>query len=171
MHALDVLKYGHLTLMRALEGLPAEAWELRGVVGVWSVRDVVAHLASYEQALAELFGSLTDPGRPTPTLDGLRGHERFNDEQVALRQGRSPAEVLHEYEDWHAQAMGLARWVPLETYRQAGLLDWYGAEYDLEDFLVYTYYGHKREHSAQIALFKKRHLQGVEGQGARVDSR
>ena len=40
------------------------------------------------------------------------------------------------------------------TRRQAGLIDWYGAEYDLEDFLIYSYYGHKREHSAQIEVFK-----------------
>ena len=31
---------------------------------------------------------------------------------------------------------------------------WYGKEYALDDFIVYTFYGHKREHSAQIAAFR-----------------
>ena len=30
------------------------------------------------------------------------------------------------------------------------------SEYSLEDFIVYTFYGHKREHSAQIAAFRDR---------------
>ncbi|MFO7664109.1 MAG: hypothetical protein R6X18_16150 [Chloroflexota bacterium] len=28
-----------------------------------------------------------------------------------------------------------------------------GAEYDLEDFIAYSFYSHKREHCAQIAVF------------------
>ena len=44
--------------------------------------------------------------------------------------------------------------IPVETRHTNGVLPWYGAEYDLEDFIAYMYYGHKREHSAQIAVFK-----------------
>jgi hypothetical protein len=50
--------------------------------------------------------------------------------------------------------MELAGRLPAESYHQTGLIPWYGAEYDLDDFLVYTYYGHKREHGAQIAVFR-----------------
>jgi hypothetical protein len=35
-----------------------------------------------------------------------------------------------------------------------GTLPWYGPEYALDDFIVYSYYGHKREHSAQINVFR-----------------
>ncbi len=45
-----------------------------------------------------------------------------------------------------------------ETLRQNGTLPWYGEGYALDDFLVYAYYGHKREHSAQIAAFRDRLL-------------
>ena len=41
-----------------------------------------------------------------------------------------------------------------ETLRQVGTLPWYGAEYALDDYLVYAFYGHKREHSGQISVFK-----------------
>jgi DNA-binding transcriptional LysR family regulator len=44
--------------------------------------------------------------------------------------------------------------LPPETLRQTGTLSWYGAVYALDDFLVYAYYGHEREHSAQIAAFR-----------------
>ncbi len=44
--------------------------------------------------------------------------------------------------------------IPEGAWRQTGMLAWYGAEYDLEDYVVYTYYGHKREHCGQIQAFR-----------------
>lgn len=160
MNAQDILKYGHQTVLKALEGIPQEAWELKGVVGVWSLKDVMAHLASFEQTLAEILASFQHDGQPTPTLEQFLSNPDFNNSQVALRKDKSPAEVLAEYESWHAKVVELMQKIPPATLKQSGVLPWYGAEYDLEDFLVYTYYGHKREHSAQIALFKKRQAQG-----------
>ncbi len=152
MDAEDILKYGHRTLISNLEGIPPEQWSTSGVCGYWSVKDILAHLASYEQVLVEVLGNLVD-GRPTPTLK-LFAHGNFNDEQVELRRGNTPVQVRAEYEDACQKAQKLIRQVPVETRRKKGVLAWYGDEYDLEDFLVYTFYGHKREHSAQIAVFK-----------------
>jgi hypothetical protein len=78
----------------------------------------------------------------------------FNDPEVAARKGKSVKEVLGEFNDTHAQVMSLAARIPVETFRQTGTLPWYGMEYALDDFIVYTQYGHKREHSAQIAAFR-----------------
>lgn len=152
MDAEDILKYGHRTLMSSLDGIPDEQWLTAGVCGYWSVKEIIAHLASYEQVLVELLGNLVD-GRPTPTLRSFQ-HENFNDIQVGQRQNDSPVQVRAEYEDWHQKAQKLIVQVPVETRRQKGLLAWYGDEYDLEDFLVYSFYGHKREHSAQVNVFK-----------------
>lgn len=141
--------------MKVVEELAPEAWETAGVVGTWSAKNVVAHLASFEQALVELLGSLSYPMRSTSTLADMNRPD-FNDAQVALRQHLTVSATLSEYVDWHEQAVQLAASIPLETYRQAGLLSWYGPAYDLEDYLVYTYYGHKREHAAQLKLFARR---------------
>jgi len=65
-------------------------------------------------------------------------------------------EVLDEFNDAHAQVMSLAERIRPEVFRQVGTLPWYGMDYSLDDVLVYMYYGHKREHSAQIAAFRDR---------------
>src|SRR4051794_38346924 len=54
MNAPDVLKYGQLTLLDGLDGLPEADWETPGVCGVWSVRQIIAHLASYEAVIADI---------------------------------------------------------------------------------------------------------------------
>jgi uncharacterized damage-inducible protein DinB len=155
MNAGDILKYGHATALAAVDGLPDEAWETPGVCGVWSVKEIVAHLASYELVLGDVLSGFTH-GDPTPHLDAFKEGAAFNDTQVALRQSKTPREVLAEYEAAHARVRTHAERIPAETFCQPGTLPWYGAEYALDDFIVYAFYGHKREHAAQIAVFRDR---------------
>jgi uncharacterized protein (TIGR03083 family) len=156
MNTLDVLRYGHQTVLRALDGLPDDAWETPGACGAWSSKDIVAHLASFERVLVEVLENLLGGGESTPLLDRFRMGPGFNDQEVEARRSQSAAEVLAEYQEAHDEAMALAERLPPKMFRQVGILPWYGAEYDLDDFLVYTFYGHKREHAAQIKLVCKR---------------
>jgi DinB superfamily len=154
MNATDILKYGQMTVFQSIEGFPEAAWEKTGACGVWSVKDILAHLASYEEVLVDILSTFV--GRhTTPYLDkftGLGG--QFNDTEVERRRGRTVKEILDEFSDAHAQAMSLAAQIRPEQFRQVGTLPWYGMEYALDDVIVYMYYGHKREHSAQIAAFR-----------------
>lgn len=164
MNAQDVMKYGHGTVLRAIDGLPEAEWETGGACGVWSVKDIIAHLTSYEHVLAEVLSSfqsdsampsLSPGGSATPTLNAFV-EPGFNDTQVALRKSNSHADVLAEYTKVHEQVMALAAQIPAETLRRTGTLPWYGVEYALDDFIVYAFYGHKREHCAQIGVFRDR---------------
>jgi hypothetical protein len=156
MNAVDILKYGHLTVLRTIDGLPNPEWETAGVCGVWSVKEIIAHLASYEHLLVEVLNSFLGGG-PTPCLDQyLELGLQFNDVQVALRKDRTWGEVLAEYNAVQAQTTKLIHQIGEETRQQPGTLPWYGMEYALDDFIVYQYYGHKREHCAQINVFRDR---------------
>lgn len=156
MNATDILKYGHETVLSAIDGLPESEWEVAGVCGVWSVKDIIAHLASYEHVLVDLLNMFLG-GQPGPHLNQLMADgEQFNDKQVAQYEGKSVPEVLSEYCDTQAKVMSLVTQIPAETLRQPGTLPEYGPEYALDDMIVYSYYGHKREHCAQIAVFRDR---------------
>jgi hypothetical protein len=54
----------------------------------------------------------------------------------------------------HQEAMRWAAQIPEARQRETGTLPWYGDEYALDDFVVYSFYGHKREHGAQINAFR-----------------
>jgi hypothetical protein len=79
---------------------------------------------------------------------------QFNDAQVALRQNHSPGATLAEYTEAYDRVIRMAAQLPAELLSRPGTLPWYGLEYALDDFIVYTFYGHKREHCAQIAVFR-----------------
>jgi len=154
MNAVDILKYGQQTVLQTLEGFPEAAVETAGACGAWSVKDIIAHLASYEQVLVDVLSTFSGK-HPTPYLNKFtEPGGQFNDTEVGIRKGRTMREVLDEFNDAHAQVMSLATQIRPETFRQSGTLPWYGMEYALDDFIVYVFYGHKREHSAQIAAFR-----------------
>jgi hypothetical protein len=153
MHAVDILNYGQQTVLQAIDGFPETAWETPGACGVWSVKDIIAHLASYERILVDILTTFTGGGS-TPVLNSyVELGSQFNDIEVSRRTAKTIQDVLAEFNDMHLQVMSLLVNIPSETLRQSGTLPWYGREYALDDVLVYTYYGHKREHSAQIAAF------------------
>lgn len=158
MNANDVLRYGHATVARSVEGVPDWLWLEPGACGTWSIKDIVAHLASFEHMLVDVLASLDGDG-PTPTLERfLTTGATWNDDEVARRADLSPGEALAEYEQACADALARLAALPPERLRQAGALAWYGAEYDVEDYLVYTFYGHKREHTGQIDVYRDRRL-------------
>jgi hypothetical protein len=82
------------------------------------------------------------------------GPVEFNDVQVEMRRDKTSAEILTEYKETHAQVMSLIEQVPEEKRRENGALPWYGMEYDLDDLIVYSNYAHKREHCAEINVFR-----------------
>src|SRR5271157_1171073 len=156
MNAVDILKYGQQTVLQAIDGFPETAWETPGACGVWSVKDILAHLASYERVLVDILTTLTSGGS-TPVLNSfIELGGQFNDSEVNRRKERTIQDVLAEFSDTYTQVMSLLVTLSPETLRQSGTLPWYGREYALDDVLVYMYYGHKREHSAQIAAFGDR---------------
>ena len=157
MNARDILFYGNRTVLHSLTLVPEAEWGTEGVCGWWPVKLIIAHLASFEQVLIEVLGSSLEGG-PTLVLDQFTSMDgnAFNDVQVRKRMSKSSAEVLAEYKETHARAMELIVRIPVETLRQVGTIPWYGMEYALDDLLVYQYYGHKREHTAQINVFTDR---------------
>ena len=153
MNASDIMKYGQRTLMGSLDGLPDEHWQTSGVYGWWSVKEIIAHLASYEAAIGDVLASLTGDG-PTPTLDRLRTRgAASNDEEVEARESMSVSDTLAELAREHERVTALVGELSPELLRQLGTLPWYGDAYSVDDLLVYIGYGHKRELAAQVGVF------------------
>ncbi|MCJ7824098.1 MAG: maleylpyruvate isomerase N-terminal domain-containing protein [Anaerolineales bacterium] len=157
MNTLDILKFGHLTMVASLEKVDLSDWETPGVCGIWNVKDIVAHLASYELWHVEVLNDILGISAPTP-IGGSRADngDRFNDVEVEKRRESSAQEVFDEYRSGQSQLIALARKVPAGRYSENGTLPWYGKQYCLNDFLVYSSYGHKREHSAQVNAYRDR---------------
>lgn len=162
MNTKDILRYGHHTFLGTLDGLPHTVWDTPNVCGKWSVKNIVAHLASYELLLVDVIHQLLGADELTPTLDQLLdlGPYGFNDVEVDARLDNPAAEQMAEFQEAYERVMALIPRISPEKCREVGALPWYGVEYDFDDFIVYSFYGHKREHSAQVAVFRDQFIAG-----------
>ncbi len=155
MNAHDILMYGHLWVHKHLDGLSEEQCLAPNVCGVWSVKDIIAHLASFEWVLGDVLAACVEPVT-TPALDEYTSMDgdAYNARQVGMRKAKSMAEVVQDYDAGYGKVMSILPRLSEHDLRQPGSLPWYGDQYAIDDLIVYQYYGHKREHCAQIAVYR-----------------
>jgi hypothetical protein len=153
MNIRDILTYGQNQIFEAIEDLSAVDWTTPGICGEWSAKDIVAHLASYENVLLDVLKSLLGD-EDTPHLHAFTTDENFDENEVIKRRNKSWIVVLAELALAHDEVMNLIDQIPASVLYQKGMLAWYGDDYYLEDFIVYTHYTHKHKHAAQIEAYK-----------------
>jgi hypothetical protein len=156
MNARDILKYGNGTLQHSISNLTEAQWTATGACGVWSPKDIMAHLASYEYVLVDVLGQFLGIQSRANLDQMLALGNAFNDNLVAQHKDATPQAIVAYYDAAHLETMALIEQIAPDVLRTVGTLPWYGADYALDDYIVYAFYGHKREHSAQIDAFKDR---------------
>jgi len=147
VNQVDILRYGQRTIDDLVGRMRSDDWEAIAL-GVWSTKDLVGHLGAFEVRFADVLAVFLGE---SPTSSLLQSDpSTFNDDQAAARREWSTSDVLDEYRGAYDRVMGLAARVPDDRWRLVGTIPWYGPEYALDDLLVYTMYGHKREHAPQL---------------------
>jgi hypothetical protein len=147
MNTLDVLMYGQRTIRSTIDRYRPEDWE-RIALGVWTAKDLLGHLGAFEVRFADQLAPFA--GAPIETDLPSADPRTFNDDQAAVRKDWPLDQVMTEFLDAHERVMQLARLISPEVWREVGTIPWYGAEYSLNDLVVYQQYGHKREHDPQL---------------------
>jgi hypothetical protein len=147
MEALDVLMYGQRTIRSTIDRYRPDDWR-RMALGVWTAKDLLGHLGAFEVRFADELA----PFAGADVVSDLTSKDpaAFNDEQAAIRKEWPLEQVMTEFLDAHERVMRNARRIDPATWREVGTIPWYGAEYSLDDLLVYRGYGHKREHDPQL---------------------
>jgi uncharacterized protein (TIGR03083 family) len=140
---LERIGAAHARLARALEGLSEEESARVGLTAKWSVRDALAHIAAWEQEGARVLRGIAD-GSVRPRRYPDEEIERFNEEAVAARRGRSLAELVAEAEEAHAAMLAAARLLPEEV-------DEGSPAYRVADAFTIQHMGH---HAGQIEKWR-----------------
>jgi hypothetical protein len=138
-------------LEAALAGLSDARMLEAGVVGAWSIKDLLGHMAFWAQEAAKNT-ELVKAGRQGQIVrpDTSKAIDRWNAREQRLRAGRSLAEVRYELEESHQRALAALAALPEE--RLSLNLD--GGTF-LELYAVDTY-DHYREHTDHILAWRKR---------------
>src|SRR5947209_3316420 len=118
MKATEMLDNSHLMIIQAVDNLNDLAWDLPGACGNWSVKEIIAHLTSYEHALVDILNTFLGQ-EPQPYLvQFLRDTTQFNKEEVEKRRYETAQQIEDEYNDVQVQAVSLLTQIPTEKVMQ-----------------------------------------------------
>ncbi len=136
---LDALRYARRDLEDVIACVPDGSIDEEGVVAEWSVRDLVGHVATWEQeAIKALRRFLTDRDLKAVVtwtdVDGLNARESRRKSALSLAQLRG------EFEESHAQLIALL----------SGLPEGDLAREEVEKRIRVDTYAHYAEHTAHI---------------------
>jgi hypothetical protein len=119
-------------LVESYAGLSAVEMMKPGVIGAWSVKDVIAHVTSWEEEALTHLPTVLQGGRPPRYSVTHGGIDAFNASTVERRRLLSLAEVLRQRDDTHRRLVQFVGKVPAAEFarearfRRRLRLDTYG---------------------------------------------
>lgn len=157
MNTVQMLENSHVKVIEAVDDLAEAAWDKPGACGEWSVKDVIAHLASYERVIIDVLKTFSGD-EPTPyVLRFFDDNNEFNNSQVESRKYNTAQQVLNEYNEAQVLSASLLAQIPAAKVQQVGTIPWYNQECCLADFINVAY-THTVEHCDQIIRFRQQQV-------------
>ncbi len=147
--ALAELGRTRAELLAAISGLDEAALDRKGVVGDWSIKNVLAHMAAWEAWVVEaLPARMTTGATPEDFRQRAEDEDRFNAEEVAEREELTPDEQLMELERIRAEL--LAYLGGLDSAALARKHPWDSWVGTLPEYLLVALRDHEDEHVAAL---------------------
>src|SRR6266545_1353510 len=98
-------------LQESYAGLPDNRLIEPGVIDAWSVKDVLAHITTWEEEALKYLPVIAEGGRP-PRYAAVGGIDAFNARMTESKRGLSLAEVRAQLEQTHRELRGVVESAP-----------------------------------------------------------
>ncbi len=149
MEILEELARTRRALLDAIAGLDESALDRQNVVGEWSIKNGLAHIAAWEAWVVQALPARLATGKtPEDFYTRIQDEDRFNAEEVAEREELTPSEQLIELERTREALLAELRGLDPATWERRGPWDtWRGT---LAEYLRESLVGHEQEHIADL---------------------
>ena len=143
--ALGQLSATRAELLALLEGLSEAALDRKGMIGDWSIKNLLAHIAAWEDWVVQALPARLASGTTPPDLARrLADEDASNAEEVAEREELTPDEQLMELERTHAELLAFVR--GLDEATAARPSPWDTWPHTIPEYLLYALRDHEAEH-------------------------
>ncbi|HAM52880.1 MAG TPA: hypothetical protein DCP92_20100 [Nitrospiraceae bacterium] len=147
---VEELLASHASWEALLDQVGPDRMELRGVVGEWSVKDLVAHASAWEwRAVAHLKAILAKSWPEPPEWPYNLDESGINAWIFAANRRRRLSDVLNESRQVFEQLMQVLEPVTEEDLTKAGRFGWLGHNSEA-DYIRGNSIEHYQEHGQQI---------------------
>jgi uncharacterized protein (TIGR03083 family) len=144
---LNKLDTGWAALKASYAGLPDARLAEPGVVGDWSIKDVLAHVTTWEEEALKYLPLISAGGTPRRYSTNYGGIDAFNAQMAEQKRSLSLSDVLRQLDETHARLVDYVQGVPEEQFAR---------ETRFRRRLRLDTYSHYREHARAIREWRER---------------
>ncbi len=146
----------HDKFFRVIEGLSDEAIQEPGVIGNWSVKDIMAHISRWEAEMVKMLWQMQEGQRTDYELSFERNIDDLNSQWQKEMASRSLSQTIADFNAVRKQTIRR-----LEAFSDEDLSDpdrfpdLKGQP--LENLIAGNSFEHEAEHAAQIKVWRSQH--------------
>jgi hypothetical protein len=149
---LQQLQAAYDSMLTAIRGLPDEAMLRIGAVGIWSVKDILAHVTAWK---SELVTALSRLGQQAPNIVLIEDIDEWNLEQYRVNAPRDLDIVLEDYHGVHRHLVKTIESMDDKTLTNVRRFTWMEGE-PLTYLVAENGFWHEVEHVQQIVEWRAR---------------
>jgi len=148
------LRAARTALLASIEGLTDDQLLQIGAVGLWSVKDALAHLVSWEAELVTLFSQLEQHKRRAPRIVEIEDIDEWNDEQYHTNAARPLAAILEDFDGVHKHLIRAIEALDNQTLDDNRRFPWMEGE-PLSYLILENATWHEEEHAEDIRAWRQ----------------
>ncbi|HEY4388867.1 MAG TPA: DinB family protein [Ktedonobacteraceae bacterium] len=114
---LKQLEKAWTAIKKSYAGLSDSQMMEPGVMGNWSVKDILAHVTTWEEEALKYLPLIITGGRP-PRYSQSGGIDAFNAQMTEQKRGLALSDVLRQLDDTHRRLIDYIQSVPEEHFTQ-----------------------------------------------------
>lgn len=152
---IEKLRNERKNLLEAIEGISEEAMQSPGVLGLWSIKDILNHLSHWEAELVKQLWQAEQGQKPEVPSYSAQKIEQLNQEWYHEGRERPLEMVLADLHGVRKQTIRRVEGFTEKDLTQSGRFTWLGG-LSLEDRIASYSYEHEEEHVDEIRKWRVR---------------
>ena len=154
MTVIEELQAAREALLQAIDGLTDDQMLRVGAVGIWSVKDVLAHLVSWEAELVTTLSQLEQHKQRAPRIVNIDDIDEWNDEQYHVNARRPLEGVLEDFHGVHKHLVQAVETLSDRVLDDNRLFPWMEGE-PLSYLIAENAVWHEEEHADDIRAWRE----------------
>ena len=151
---LQKLSSTRMKMLATLEKIPEEQLLVPGVIGDWSIKDLLTHLTMWEAELVTMLWQIERGRKPSTAHFGPKSVDQLNDEWHQSTKDREYALVFSDYSGVRKQTERRVMAFSDEDLTNPKLFSWLKGK-PLWNWIANDSFEHEEEHHAEITAWIK----------------
>jgi len=148
------LRAARARLLDAIDGLSPDDMLRVGAAGIWSVKDVLAHLVAWEAELITTLSRLPQHGQHPPHIVEIEDIDAWNAEQYRMSVPRALDSILEDFHGVHKHLIQAIEALDNRTLEDNRRFPWLEGE-ALSYLILENAIWHEEEHAEDIRLWRE----------------